>query len=213
MKQITILMLLASLTACQTAPTKETAAQHDKTIIGAVTGAVAGALIDHDKRGRGALIGAAAGAGVGYYMDSQERDFMTALDEETRRGELEIERVREDLLKMTLASEASFDFNKSNIKPAFQPSLDKLATVMSKYNRSEITIIGHTDSIGSNPYNQRLSEDRARSVKDYLVRRGVAASRMTIVGRGESEPRDTNSTEAGRQLNRRVEILIKGNQT
>lgn len=212
MKQITILMLLASLAACQTAPTQETAAQHDKTIIGAVTGAVAGALIDHDKRGRGALIGAAAGAGVGYYMDSQEKDFKTALDEETRRGDLEVERVREDLLKMTLASEASFDFNKSYIKPAFQPSLDKLATVMSKYNRSEITIIGHTDSIGSNAYNQRLSEDRARSVKDYLVSRGVAASRMTIVGRGESEPRDTNSTEAGRQLNRRVEILIKGNQ-
>ena len=212
MKQIAILMLLASLAACQTAPTKEKAAQHDKTIIGAVTGAVAGALIDHDKRGRGALIGAVAGAGVGYYMDSQERDFMAALDEETRRGELEVERVREDLLKMTLASEASFDFNKSHIKPAFQPSLDKLATVMNKYNRSEITIIGHTDSIGSNAYNQRLSEERARSVKDYLLSRGVAASRITIVGRGESEPRDTNSTEAGRQLNRRVEILVKGNQ-
>ena len=212
MKKITILMLLASLAACQTAPTKEGVAEHDKTIIGAVAGAVAGALIDHDKRGRGALIGAAAGAGIGYYMDSQEKEFKAALEEETRRGELEVERVREDLLKMTLASEASFDFNKSNVKPAFQPSLEKLATVMNKYNRSEITIIGHTDSTGSNAYNQGLSEDRARSVKDYLVSRGVATSRMTIVGRGESEPRDTNSTEAGRQLNRRVEILIKGNQ-
>jgi outer membrane protein OmpA-like peptidoglycan-associated protein len=212
MKQITILMLLASLAACQTAPTQEKAAQHDKTIIGAASGAVAGALIDHDKRGRGALIGAAVGAGVGYYMDSQEKAYTAALDDERRRGELEVERVREDLLKMTLSSEARFDFDKSYIKPAFQPSLDKLATVMIKYNRSEVTIIGHTDSIGSDAYNQRLSEDRARAVKDYLVSRGVAASRMTIVGRGESEPRDTNSTEAGRQLNRRVEILIKGNQ-
>ena len=210
MKQITILMLLASLVGCQTAPTKETAGQHDKTIIGAVTGAVAGALIDHDKRGRGALIGAAAGAGVGYYMDSQEKAYIAALDDERRRGELEIERVREDLLKMTLSSEASFDFNKSNIKPAFRPSLDKLADVMIKYNRTDITIIGHTDSIGSHAYNQGLSEDRSRSVKDYLVSRGVAPSRMTTVGRGETEPRDTNSTEAGRQLNRRVEILIRG---
>jgi len=212
MKQMMILMLLTSLAACQTAPTREKAEQSDKTIIGAVTGAIAGALIDKDKRARGALIGAAAGAGVGYYMDSQERDFMAALDEETRRGELEVERVREDLLKMTLASEASFDFNKSDIKQAFQPSLDKLATVMNKYNRSEITIIGHTDSVGSNAYNQGLSEERARSVKDYLLSRGVAASRINTVGRGESEPRDTNSTEAGRQLNRRVEILIQGNQ-
>jgi outer membrane protein OmpA-like peptidoglycan-associated protein len=212
MKQITILLLVASLAACQTAPTQEKAAQHDKTIIGAASGAVAGALIDHDKRARGALIGAAVGAGVGYYMDSQEKAYTAALDEERRRGELEVERVREDLLKMTLSSEASFDFDKSYIKPAFQPSLDKLADVMIKYNRSEITIIGHTDSIGSDAYNQRLSEERARAVKDYLVSRGVAASRMTTVGRGESEPRDTNSTEAGRQLNRRVEILIKGNQ-
>ena len=213
MKQIILLMLLAGLAACQTAPTKEKAEQHDKTIIGAVAGAVAGALIDDDKRARGALIGAAAGAGIGYYMDSQEKAYISALDEERRRGELEIERVREDLLKMTLSSEASFDFAKSNIKPAFRPSLDKLADVMIKYDRTDITIIGHTDSIGSHAYNQGLSEDRALSVKDYLLRRGVSSSRMSIVGRGETEPRDTNSTEAGRQLNRRVELLIKGNQT
>ena len=95
------------------------------------------------------------------------------------------------------------------IKPAFRPSLQKLATVITKYDRTVVHIVGHTDSTGPSDYNQRLSERRAESVESYLVNQGVSRARLHTEGRGEFEPRDTNSTEAGRQLNRRVEIFIK----
>ena len=103
----------------------------------------------------------------------------------------------------------SFDFNSASLKPAFLPTLDKVASILSRYPKTTVTVIGHTDNIGSDAYNQALSERRARSVMNYLVDHGVAASRLDAVGRGESQPRATNATEAGRQLNRRVEILVR----
>jgi outer membrane protein OmpA-like peptidoglycan-associated protein len=87
--------------------------------------------------------------------------------------------------------------------------MDKLADVLKKYDRNEITIIGHTDASGSEGYNQQLSERRAIAVRDQLVTLGVPASRLRAFGRGELEPRADNGNEAGRQLNRRVEILVQ----
>ncbi len=187
---------------------------HQRAKIGAVTGAIAGAVIGNQvSPGRGnwagAAIGALAGAAVGNYMDQQQREFEAALQREQQAKELEIQRLRDDTLKLTLNSEVSFDFDRADIKPAFRPSLDKLADVLKRYDKTIVYIVGHTDSTGSAEYNQRLSERRARAVADYLISRGVSPARLRTEGRGESEPRATNATEAGRQLNRRVEMFIR----
>ncbi len=187
---------------------------HQRAKVGAAVGAVAGAVIGHqidDDSGKwvGAAVGALAGGAVGHYMDNQQREFEAALQDERAANQLEIERLRDDTLKLTVDSEVSFDFNRYDIKPAFRPSLDKLAQLLMKYDRTVVHVIGHTDSIGSEAYNQTLSEQRALSVGDYLATYGVPRQRLRTEGRGEREPRDTNATEAGRQLNRRVEIFVK----
>lgn len=190
----------------------------NRTAVGGAIGAVTGGIIGNrlDKKGSrtggtiaGAVIGAAAGAGVGYALDSQEREFEEELAKERAANEIEIERVRDDLLKLTLDSEVSFDFDSVAIKPAFGSSLTKLANVLAKYDRNRVTIVGHTDSSGSESYNQSLSQHRAQAVVAELQSRGVPARIMGAEGRGESQPRADNNTEAGRQLNRRVEILIQ----
>lgn len=187
---------------------------HRQAKTGAAIGAVAGAILGHqldDKSGRwvGAAVGALAGGAVGNYMDDQERAFEQSLADEQRNNELEIERLRDDTLKLSVDSEVSFDFDSARIKPAFEPSLYKLADVLIKYNRTVVHVIGHTDSTGPDQYNLRLSENRAESVASLLRARGVSADRIRTEGRGETEPRESNETEAGRQLNRRVEIFVK----
>lgn len=178
--------------------------------IGAATGAIIGHQIDHNSgRYVGAVVGAIAGGGVGHYMDKQQADFEEELKAEQDAHQLEIERLKDDTLKLTVDSEVSFDFDRYDIKSAFRPSLQKLAGVINKYDRTVVHVIGHTDSTGPADYNQRLSERRAESVANYLADRGVSRSRLHTEGRGEYEPRDSNATEAGRQLNRRVEIFIK----
>jgi outer membrane protein OmpA-like peptidoglycan-associated protein len=189
----------------------------NKTAVGAGVGALAGGVLgnrlDKDKRGRGTVIGAAAGAaagaGIGYLMDRQEAELREQLANERTDHAIELERVREDLLKLTLSNEISLDFDSAAIKPAFKPTMYKLAEVLRKYDRNEITIIGHTDATGAEGYNQQLSERRAVAVRDELVTLGVPGSRLRAFGRGELEPRSDNGNEAGRQLNRRVEIMVQ----
>lgn len=185
-----------------------------RTKAGAAVGAIAGAVLGHQMDGKsgkwvGAAVGALAGGAVGNYMDNQQRDFETALADEKSAHQLEIERLKDDTLKLTVDSEISFDFNRAEVKSAFRGSLDKLADVLNKYNRTVVHVVGHTDSVGSDAYNQQLSEQRSRSVGDYLTSRSVPRDRLRTEGRGEREPRATNATEAGRQLNRRVEIFVK----
>lgn len=183
---------------------------YQRTKAGAAIGAVAGAVVGHQlDSGSGALVGAAVGALagglVGNYMDKQQAE----LRDTVAQHDIEMQRLRDDTLKLTLDSEVSFDYDSDRIKPAFQSTLDKLADVLRKYDRTVVHVVGHTDSTGSAEYNQRLSERRASSVANYLQSRGVDPARVRYEGRGESEPRDTNATEAGRQLNRRVEIYLK----
>lgn len=209
LKQLLVISMVLSLVACAA----DDPNQRAKTgaAIGAVTGAIIGKQVSGGKKGAitGAVIGAIAGGGVGTYMDNQQREFEAALEEEQRRNELEIQRLKDDSLKIDVSNEVSFDFDSARLKPAFLPTLDKVADVLARYDRSIVHIIGHTDSTGSESYNQQLSERRANSVVDYLSSHGVDPQRLRAEGRGETEPRDTNATEAGRQLNRRVEILIK----
>ncbi|MCB1759652.1 MAG: OmpA family protein [Gammaproteobacteria bacterium] len=207
-RSLAVVTVAALLSACATDD------PYQRTKTGAAIGAITGAIIGHQvdgKSGRwvGAAVGALAGGGAGYYMDNQQREFEQALAEEQRQRQLEIERLRDDTLKLSLDSEISFDLDQARIKPSFRPSLDKLAGVLIKYDRTVVHVIGHTDSSGSEAYNQELSERRAEAVSRYLEQRGVPYQRLRSEGRGELEPRESNATAAGRQLNRRVEIFVK----
>ena len=178
--------------------------------IGALTGAAVGYGIDDDKGAAiGAVVGALAGGAVGNYMDRQQQAFDQALAEEQRRHGLQIQRLQDGSIKLDIPSEVSFDFNRADIKPAFVPSLSKVANILMEYNQTTVDIIGHTDSVGSDSYNMDLSKRRANSVANFLNSRGVPPQRLLTQGRGEREPRADNSTEAGRQLNRRVEMIIR----
>lgn len=181
---------------------------------GAAIGAVAGAVLGHQldsRSGRyvGAAVGALTGAAVGNYMDKQQQEFDSALAEEQRQNAVNMQRLQDDTLKIDISSEVSFDFARAEIKPSFRPTLDKVGDVLKRYPNSIVHVVGHTDSVGSDAYNQRLSEQRAQAVVDYLASTGVPRERLRVEGRGEHEPRDTNATEAGRQLNRRVELYVK----
>ncbi len=202
------LSLIVALSGCATDDPNRRA--KTGAAIGAIAGAVLGHQVDGDKgRFIGAAAGAMAGAAVGNYMDKQQRELEEQLAKERRNNEIELERLKNNVLKVNLNSEVSFDFNKADIKPGFYGSLNKLAGVVAKYNNTVVHIVGHTDSSGSDSYNQQLSERRALSVKDYLAAHGVAANRIRTEGRGESEPRATNATPEGRAMNRRVEIFLK----
>lgn len=178
--------------------------------VGAATGAALGGAIGES--GEAALIGAAAGALaggiagglIGNYMDKQEQElrdsFAYVEDASIQRDE--------DILTVTFRSDMLFDVDSAILKPGSYDELDRVATVLRKYPQTRIRIEGHTDSTGSEQYNQSLSERRAMAVRDALVQRGVDPRRIETVGFGESRPIASNSTEAGRQLNRRVSIVI-----
>ena len=219
MKRIMLLTVAVGLglAGCASNPDDPNKHTKEKAAMGAAIGAIAGAVIGHqqDRSGgalRGALIGGAAGgalgAGAGRYMDNQEAEFKRVLAEERRANQIEIERLQNENLKITMNSEVSFDYNSAQLKPAFHTTLDKVADILARYPRTTIQVTGHTDSRGSAEYNQQLSVQRAEAVGWYLADRGVDSRRVITDGRGEMQPRATNESEAGRQLNRRVEMLI-----
>src|SRR5436189_160774 len=178
-------------------------------VIGGVAGAIAGAVIGNNrghhssKRGAvvGGIAGTAAGAIVGAMMDKQERELRQIQG-------VDVTRTAPDELKVTVKNEVLFDFDSSALRSASRDSLREMAGVFQKYPDTTISVEGHTDSIGSASYNKALSRRRAGSVSNYLEDLGVRSSRIETVGYGESDPRATNDTAAGRQLNRRVEIHV-----
>lgn len=214
---MTTMLVAGSAMAIEPQATQTTVDPHAKAkggaIIGGLAGAAVGAVIGnnrgHHSAKRGAVVGAvagtAAGAVVGAMMDKQER--------ELRQIEgVNVTRTAPDELKVTVRNEVLFDFNSAGLRTASRESLREMADVFQKYPNTTISVQGHTDSIGSAAYNKRLSNRRANSVASYLENLGVRSSRVETIGYGESQPRTTNSTAEGRQLNRRVEIKIRANE-
>ena len=206
---ITTLLLVATAAVAQVddhAKTKKGAA------IGAVAGGIVGAVIGNNrgqhsaKRGAvvGTLAGGAAGAIVGAMMDRQERDLRQIQG-------VNVSRTAPDELNVSVQNEVLFDFNSSALRSASRQALRNMASVFDKYPDTTIRVEGFTDSIGTASYNERLSERRSDSVVNYLESLGVRGSRLAPIGYGESQPRASNSTVRGRQLNRRVEVHIKAN--
>jgi outer membrane protein OmpA-like peptidoglycan-associated protein len=208
---ITLITLMSTAAFAQDASTTR-----DKTkkgaVIGGVAGAIAGAII-HNNRGSGnakrgavvgGVVGAATGAIVGAMMDRQER--------ELRQIEgIDVKRTDEDELRVTVRNDILFDFNSAGLRSSSRDELREMADVFEKYRDTTIAVQGHTDSVGSNAYNKRLSERRANSVANYLENLGVSGSRLDAYGYGESRPKASNSSSSGRQLNRRVEIFVRAN--
>ncbi|WP_408602155.1 OmpA family protein [Pseudomonas sp. PLMAX] len=176
--------------------------------LGALAGAVAGAAISHDNRGKGALIGAAlagtAAAGYGYYADKQEAELRRQLEG----SGVGIQR-QGDAIKLIMPGNVTFKSSSSDIASNFYNPLNQVAASLKQYDQSAITIIGHTDSTGSRQRNMDLSQLRAQSVSNYLIAQGVAGTRVSTAGAGPDQPIASNSTEAGRQDNRRVEINLQ----
>ncbi len=185
-------------------------------LIGGIVGAAAGSTSDSEGALYGAIAGALIGSAVGNYMDRQQREIEQQLAAELESGNAEIQRLQDETLRISLSSEASFDIDSAELKPAFLPALDRLSALMQKYEKTALHVIGHTDSTGTETHNDVLSRERAVSVAGYIHNAGADRRRLNVEGRGEYEPRDSNDTIEGRRANRRVEIYIKpiveGNQ-
>jgi outer membrane protein OmpA-like peptidoglycan-associated protein len=182
--------------------------------IGAATGAVIGAAVGNEideGQGKyvGAVVGAIAGGAVGHYMDEQQKQLEKDLAKEAARNELSITRMSEDTRRVGIASDVSFDVGSAEIKLNARQTYDKIATVLKGYDKTIIHVVGHTDSDGSDQYNQALSERRGEAVANLLANDGVPSSRLRTEGRGEREPIASNTTADGKRRNRRVDIVIK----
>ena len=208
---ITISLLLSSCatyTGQTTAPDDPNRTQRGA-LIGAAVGAVAGLLSGDDATERrqramvGAGVGAVAGGAIGVYQDRQEAD----LRRKTAGTGIEVTRDG-DVIKLNLPDGVTFDFNRADLKSQFYPALDQVASTMSEYNQTIVEISGHTDSVGSDAANQRLSEQRAGSVSNYFVGKGLMRERFEVVGMGERYPVADNANDSGRSKNRRVEIRV-----
>jgi outer membrane protein OmpA-like peptidoglycan-associated protein len=176
-------------------------------VIGGAAGAGAGVLIGKDNT-KGAVIGGAAGAVVGgligSYLDKQAREMEEIEGAEVQR--------QGDELRVTFDNAILFDYDSSALKTASQDQLTEVADVLSRYPDTDILVLGHTDSSGSDDYNQSLSERRASAVRGFLMGAGVASSRITARGYGETAPVADNGSESGRAQNRRVELNVQVNE-
>ena len=192
-----------ALSACASMNNKERGA-----IIGATAGATVGGVIGNNTTGStakgaiiGAVVGGAAGAVIGHQMDQQAKELAINIPG------AKVERVGEGI-QVTFDSGLLFDFDSDAIRADAGRNLIELARSLNKYPDSNLLIVGHTDSKGEDAYNQSLSYRRANSAASYLQSQGVARTRVSTNGRGENEPVASNDTDAGRQLNRRVEVAI-----
>ena len=204
LRALTALLVLGSVgaSACASMNKKQEGA-----VIGAAAGGAIGGIIGNQtgSTAKGAIIGAvvggAAGAIIGHQMDQQAKELSQTIKGAT------VERVGEGI-NVTFASGLLFPFNSDEVQPTAGENLKELAASLNRYPDSQLLIVGHTDNVGDDAYNQRLSERRANSAAAYLAAQGVARTRVATSGKGEAEPVTTNDSEVGRQQNRRVEVAI-----
>lgn len=187
-------------------------ARQKGTATGAGVGAATGAVLGSVTGGRattGAVVGGAIGAVVGNLWSKRQEERRIAMERATRGTGVEVSRTADDQLKLHIPSDISFDTGSAALKPPMRSVLDPFADSLRNDPSALIAIVGHTDSTGSDAVNNPLSVERANSVRDYLVARGVPSTRIQTEGHGEREPVADNTTEAGRAKNRRVEIFLR----
>lgn len=199
-------LVLAALLATGCASMSE---RERGTATGAGVGAAAGAVIGATtggKAGPGAVIGGALGAVVGNLWSKRMQDKQEAINQASAGTGIEVARTPDDQLRVNVPADFSFAVGRADIRPEMRPVLDEIGRNLDR--SVYITIVGHTDSTGGDAMNERLAVDRAEAVRDYLSSRGVPASHVQVQGRGAREPVSSNTTDAGRAQNRRVEIFM-----
>jgi outer membrane protein OmpA-like peptidoglycan-associated protein len=213
---ISLMMILIVSIGCKTAKDGTKSSGMNKTekgaVIGASSGAVVGAIVGNKSKNTalgailGAVVGGAVGVVIGNKMDKQAKKIEDELGKTAK-----VERVGEGI-KLTFNSQLLFDFGKANLMESNKADLQKLAESLKEYPNTDLLIVGHTDDVGSESFNQTLSEKRAAAVSNQLSSMGVGSNRLKIEGKGESIPTASNDNESGRSQNRRVEIAIFANE-
>jgi outer membrane protein OmpA-like peptidoglycan-associated protein len=179
------------------------------TAVGAGVGAAGGAVVGKATGGNaatGAVVGGAIGAVAGNLWSKRMEEKRAEMNRATQGTGIQVARTSDNQLKVNVPSDFSFDSGSAMIKPQMRPVLDQFAQGLSPNQR--VTIVGHTDNVGGDALNNRLSLDRASSVREYLRTQGVDPSRIMVNGRGETQPVANNDTLQGRAENRRVELFL-----
>ena len=212
-KLVIVIFISVTLLGCATTNPFTGEKEMTKTTQGSIWGAVGGALLAaaiSDKKDRkkrmlqGAGIGAIGGASVGFYMDKQEEK----LRQQLQGSGVSVTRDGDNII-LNMPSNITFDTDSFALKGQFQNTLDSVVLVLDEYKSTMITVTGHTDSTGSEAYNQKLSQQRALAVASYLSSKGVADQRLAASGYGEAFPIASNNTPTGRAQNRRVEVQLE----
>lgn len=203
-------MLLSATTSCNSF--KKLTNEQKGAIIGIGTGAAAGAAIGSKSKNPavyaivGSAVGGVAGVFIGKYMDKQAAKMKKDLE-----GVAEVERIGEGI-KLTMKSGILFGFDSYSLNQRSTENLERLAQTLKEYEDTNILVGGHTDNVGAEDYNMKLSERRADVVANFLNKKGVKRNRMSVMGYGESTPLVDNTSDAGRDKNRRVELAIVANE-
>ncbi|MDH1364294.1 MULTISPECIES: OmpA family protein [Acinetobacter] len=198
------------LTGCQSTGNNIGGVEYDKAALGTLIGAAAGYGISKGnantsrQNNRAAAIGAVVGGSTGVYLDNKEKK----LRQQMAGTGVEVNRNPDGSVGLIMPGNITFDTNKSNIKPNFYSTLNKVAQTLTEDNKSGILVTGYTDSTGNDSINIPLSQARAQSVASYLASQGVSTTRINAQGQGSANPIASNATAEGREQNRRVEISI-----